>query len=102
MTPDRKRQSYIVQDSAGTYHLPSSAISNLQTLLLSWYRQFGRDLPWRHSRDPYCIWVSEIMLQQTQVKTVIPYYHRWLTEFPSVFDLAAADQQQVLKLWQVF
>ncbi len=75
-------------------------MAELRTLLLSWYHQFGRNLPWRHSRDPYCIWVSEIMLQQTQVKTVIPYYQRWLVEFPKVFDLAAADQQQVLKVWQ--
>lgn len=99
MTASRKRQSNIVKDSAGTY-LPSSAISSLRALLLSWYQQFGRDLPWRHSRDPYYIWVSEIMLQQTQVKTVIPYYQRWLLEFPTVHDLAMADQQQVLKVWQ--
>ncbi|MEB3356260.1 MAG: A/G-specific adenine glycosylase [Synechococcales bacterium] len=68
--------------------------------LLNWYAQTGRDLPWRHSRDPYEIWVSEIMLQQTQVKTVIPYYERWLAQFPTVAALAAADQQAVLKVWQ--
>ncbi|MGF1498024.1 MAG: A/G-specific adenine glycosylase [Elainellaceae cyanobacterium] len=68
--------------------------------LLTWYAQAGRDLPWRHSHDPYPIWVSEIMLQQTQVKTVIPYYERWLARFPTVEVLAAADQQAVLKAWQ--
>jgi len=80
--------------------LPSSAITDLQHHLLVWYSQQGRDLPWRVSRDPYAIWVSEIMLQQTQVKTVIPYYERWLQQFPTVQDLAAAEQQQVLKVWQ--
>ncbi len=72
----------------------------LRQALLTWYQQHGRDLPWRHSRDPYAIWVSEIMLQQTQVKTVIPYYDRWLTQFPTVEALAQAEQQQVLKVWQ--
>ncbi len=68
--------------------------------LLSWYAQSGRDLPWRHDHNPYKIWVSEIMLQQTQVKTVIPYYHRWLEQFPSIESLASADLQQVLKAWE--
>jgi A/G-specific adenine glycosylase len=73
---------------------------NLRKALLNWYAHSGRDLPWRRSRDPYAIWVSEIMLQQTQVKTVIPYYDRWLTQFPTIAALAAADQQTVLKVWQ--
>lgn len=60
----------------------------------------GRDLPWRRSRDPYAIWISEIMLQQTQVKTVLPYFDRWMALFPTVAVLAAADQQQVLKAWE--
>ncbi|NEP17075.1 MAG: A/G-specific adenine glycosylase [Leptolyngbya sp. SIO4C1] len=68
--------------------------------LLSWYAAAGRDLPWRRSRDPYAIWISEIMLQQTQVKTVLPYYERWLQTFPTVASLAAAEQQQVLKAWE--
>ncbi|MEM7769494.1 MAG: A/G-specific adenine glycosylase [Cyanobacteria bacterium P01_A01_bin.37] len=72
----------------------------LRRSLLSWYQRHGRDLPWRNTRNPYNIWVSEVMLQQTQVTTVIPYYQRWLQTFPSVNDLANADQQQVLKLWQ--
>ncbi len=70
-----------------------------QTLLV-WYAEVGRDLPWRRCRDPYPIWVSEIMLQQTQVKTVIPYYHRWLEQFPTLEQLALADLQQVLKAWE--
>ena len=68
--------------------------------LRSWYQKKGRDLPWRKTRDPYKIWVSEIMLQQTQVDTVIPYYNRFLSEFPSVNALAKARLQSVLRLWQ--
>lgn len=73
---------------------------NLQRSLLTWYATSGRSLPWRETQDPYQIWVSEIMLQQTQVKTVIPYYQRWMEQFPTVKVLAQADQQQVLKVWQ--
>src|SRR3972149_9337276 len=58
--------------------------------LLRWYRKEGRDLPWRRTSDPYAIWVSEIMLQQTQVATVIPYYERFMAAFPTVADLAYA------------
>jgi A/G-specific adenine glycosylase len=72
----------------------------LRPALVQWYRQQGRSLPWRNTQDPYAIWVSEIMLQQTQVKTVLPYYDRWLQLFPTVQALAAADQQQILKAWQ--
>jgi A/G-specific adenine glycosylase len=72
----------------------------LRSQLLTWYRTQGRDLPWRRTRDPYAIWISEIMLQQTQVKTVIPYYTRWLQTFPAIPALAAADQQQILKAWE--
>ncbi len=73
---------------------------SLKQSLLAWYANAGRDLPWRHCHDPYAIWVSEIMLQQTQVKTVIPYYHRWLAQFPTLEQLASADLQQVLKAWE--
>jgi len=59
--------------------------------LLQWYSQQGRNLPWRNTCDPYTIWVSEIMLQQTQVKNVIPYYERWLAKFPTIQDLAKAE-----------
>jgi A/G-specific adenine glycosylase len=68
--------------------------------LLSWYRQHGRDLPWRHTRDPYAILVSEFMLQQTQVAAVIPYYHKWLRKFPDFGSLACASENEVLHAWQ--
>lgn len=80
--------------------LPSFVVLELRQALLSWYAQQGRDLPWRKTRDPYAIWISEIMLQQTQVKTVLPYYDRWLQQFPTVKALASADQQTVLKAWE--
>jgi A/G-specific adenine glycosylase len=67
--------------------------------LLAWYGRDGRDLPWRRTRDPYCIWLSEIMLQQTGVVAVIPYYERFLKAFPDVAALAAAPLDQVLELW---
>ena len=68
--------------------------------LLAWYRRHGRDLPWRGSRDPYRIWVSEIMLQQTQVETVKPYFARFLAEFPTIEALAQADADRVLRHWE--
>ena len=67
--------------------------------LLEWFDRAGRELPWRAGRDPYRIWVSEIMLQQTRVETVIPFYLRFLQRFPGVEELAAADEQEVLSLW---
>ncbi len=72
----------------------------LRSRLLQWYQHQGRSLPWRHTQDPYAIWVSEIMLQQTQVATVIPYYERWIQTLPTAMDLAAASLDQVLKLWE--
>ncbi|MBY0327951.1 MAG: hypothetical protein K2Q30_13585, partial [Gemmataceae bacterium] len=68
--------------------------------LLFWFGERKRDLPWRKTRDPFAIWVSEIMLQQTQVATVIPYFERFLKSFPTVDALASADEQEVLKHWQ--
>ena len=68
--------------------------------LLAWYRAAHRSLPWRGEADPYRIWVSEIMLQQTQVETVIPYYARWLERFPTVQRLAQASEREVLALWE--
>ena len=68
--------------------------------LLTWYRKYKRDLPWRQTDDPYRILLSEFMLQQTQVDTVIPYYHRFLDRFPTVHDLANASQDDVLKAWE--
>jgi A/G-specific adenine glycosylase len=68
--------------------------------LCAWFRRHGRDLPWRQTRDPYAILVSEMMLQQTTVAAVVPYYERWMKRFPSVHELAAADESEVLALWQ--
>jgi A/G-specific adenine glycosylase len=68
--------------------------------LMHWYRRHHRKLPWRDSRDPYHIWVSEIMLQQTRVETVRPYYTRWLKAFPTIHALARASDDRVLKLWE--
>lgn len=68
--------------------------------LLDWYDQEKRDLPWRVNKDPYRIWLSEIMLQQTQVITVIDYFRRFITAFPDVFALADADEEQVFKCWE--
>jgi A/G-specific adenine glycosylase len=67
--------------------------------LLAWYRQGHRDLPWRRTADPYRIWISEIMLQQTRAQAVIPYYERFLARFPTVEALAAASEVEVLALW---
>ena len=68
--------------------------------LLQWFDRSARDLPWRRTSDLYAIWISEIMLQQTQVATVIAYYERFLARFPDVASLAAADEQEVLRLWE--
>ncbi len=68
--------------------------------LTTWFRQAGRNLPWRQAADPYAVLVSEMMLQQTQVGTVIAYFERWLKRFPSVEALAAAREEEVLELWQ--
>jgi A/G-specific adenine glycosylase len=68
--------------------------------LLQWFATNARDLPWRHTLDPYAIWVSEIMLQQTQVKTVIPYWERWMSELPTIESLARAPLPKIHKLWE--
>ena len=75
-------------------------IQQFQTNLSQWYAAFGRDLPWRHTHDPYAIWVSEIMLQQTQVDTVKNYYIRFLETLPDIRSLADADEDLVFKLWE--
>lgn len=68
--------------------------------LIDWYRSQAADLPWRANHDPYRVWLSEIMLQQTQIATVLPYFQKFVTHFPTIQDLANADQQTVLKLWE--
>ncbi|WP_238388115.1 A/G-specific adenine glycosylase [Hymenobacter sediminis] len=70
------------------------------TALLNWYPRHRRDLPWRHTRDPYAIWLSEVILQQTRVKQGLPYYLDFISSYPTVHDLAAAPQDEVLRHWQ--
>ena len=74
--------------------------SEISGALLEWYDRCARKLPWRGIHDPYRTWISEIMLQQTRVETVIPYYERFLSRLPSLADLASADEAEVLKLWE--
>ena len=73
---------------------------HLVTALLDWFAREARDLPWRHTLDPYAVWVSEIMLQQTQVKTVIPYWERWMRELPDIASVAKATPERIHKLWE--
>ncbi|MFM7015834.1 MAG: A/G-specific adenine glycosylase [Bacteroidota bacterium] len=73
---------------------------NFSQILLKWYEDNHRDLPWRNTRDPYAIWLSEVILQQTRVEQGMPYWYRFLDHFPTVIDLANADEQLVLRLWQ--
>ena len=75
-------------------------MSSIATQLIHWHRKHGRHhLPWQGNRDPYAIWLSEIMLQQTQVNTVIPYYVRFMQEFPTISSLAQAPLDTMLALW---
>jgi len=75
-------------------------VPDFASVLIAWQRRHGRhDLPWQGTRDPYRIWLSEVMLQQTQVAAVIPYYERFLKKFPTVDDLARAEEEDVLQLW---
>ena len=68
--------------------------------LIEWYLEEKRNLPWRETSDPYKIWVSEIMLQQTRVDTVIPYYNRFIEAFPTMEELANAEEEKFLKQWE--
>src|SRR5262249_13505250 len=76
------------------------ALARLRRNLTAWYSRHARKLPWRNSADPYRIWISEIMLQQTTVTAVIPYFERFLKRFPTLVDLAAAKEEEVLRLWE--
>lgn len=91
------RKSNVTKAAA---HFTSAHKQSLRRQLLAWYAKHARDLPWRRSRDPYRVWVSEIMLQQTQVATVRGYFERFIHSLPDVHRLAAADEQQVLRLWE--
>ena len=79
--------------------LSARELTRLRKNLLAWFYQFQRDLPWRRTKDPYRIWLSEIMLQQTRVAAAIPYYDRFLEHFPTIQSLAEASPQEVLRLW---
>src|SRR5437773_1666051 len=79
--------------------LNSKELATFRKQLLYWFRRFQRDLPWRRTKDPYRIWISEIMLQQTRVAAAIPYYERFLQRFPDVRMLATAPQEEVLRWW---
>lgn len=78
---------------------PAADLGAFRKALLAWYRAHRRDLPWRRTRDPYAIWLSETMLQQTRVETVVPYYERFLERFPDVQQLAEAELDDVLSEW---
>ena len=78
---------------------PSRDLAEIRKRLLSWFRKYRRAMPWRLNKDPYRIWVSEIMLQQTRVAAVIPYYERFLERFPDIRALAEAPEEEVLRLW---
>jgi hypothetical protein len=84
---------------------PAAANITLQptqivSALLEWMALSRRDLPWRQRRDPYAVWIAEIMLQQTRAATVVPYFERWMLRFPDIESLASASLEQVLKLWE--
>jgi len=80
--------------------LDPSKIGRIQSNLLDWFSVNQRPLPWRVHYEPYQVWISEMMLQQTQVKTVLPYFDRWMKAFPDIKSLAAASEEEVLKLWE--
>jgi A/G-specific adenine glycosylase len=88
------------QFSRERLQMPESRTLTIQRALTSWFRRHQRDLPWRRTRNAYRIWVSEVMLQQTQVDTVIPYYDRFIRQFPTIKTLATADLETVLKAWE--
>ena len=98
--PRRKSKALPPDEAEGTVpRLEPGRLAALRPRLLAWYRRNSRALPWRRDRDPYRVWVSEVMLQQTTVATVIPYYERFLERFPDMRSLAAAGEDEVLALW---
>jgi A/G-specific adenine glycosylase len=103
MARPRKDKDGVRRGATGAMQVEAVAqgrdLRALRGTLLAWYRQSHRDLPWRRTRDPYAIWVSEIMLQQTQVDTVAPRYAAFLQRFPTVADLAAATEHDVCEAW---
>lgn len=98
MTPLRLGDSLLPLMNTDDARTPPE-VPRLRRSLLGWYRREARDLPWRRTRDPYAVWISEVMLQQTTVATVIPYYERFLSRFPDLRSLAASDEEELLALW---
>ncbi len=102
----RSRASRAAHSAAEGHDRSSSSIPDaawrrtLRRRLLAWYRRHARDLPWRRRRDPYAVWVSEIMLQQTQVAAVRPYFERFMEAFPTIAALGRAQERDVLRLWE--
>ena len=97
---EKVRPSRARRGTALDKRLPGAAARRrFRARLLAWYRQFGRDLPWRRTTDPYHILVSEVMLQQTQVDRVLPKYHEWLEKYPSLEALAGAPEREVAATW---
>ena len=88
--------TFIVADAS----MLSSDLPAFQNKLLHWFARHQRDLPWRRSYDPYAVWISEIMLQQTQVTTVLPYFSRWMTTLPTIESVVEASEETILKLWE--
>jgi A/G-specific adenine glycosylase len=93
----RRTHAQIAADVVAT--LDRSQVRRLMTRMRTWFRRHGRDLPWRRTRDPYHVLVSELMLQQTQVSRVVDYYERWLQRFPTLHDVARARPSQVREAW---
>ena len=75
-------------------------MKGLQHLILKWFQENARDLPWRRTYDPYHVWISEIMLQQTQMERAVKYFSRWISRFPDIVSITKADEEEVLKLWE--
>src|SRR6478609_11470429 len=95
--PPTKRRTTRIRKSID---IDMKAKRRFQARLLTWYRRYGRDLPWRRTSDPYRILVSEVMLQQTQVDRVVPKYHEWLDKYPSLAALASASEEEVSETWR--
>jgi A/G-specific adenine glycosylase len=100
MPKPSRRTNHPANVERSTFNVQHSSFGGLARRLLVWFARNARGLPWRRTLDPYAVWISEVMLQQTQVKTVIPYYERWLRELPDAHSLARARTERVLKLWE--
>ncbi len=96
----KRRMSRMTNPDGRTSGIDPATLVRVRRNLRRWYPRHARDLPWRRTRDPYAIWISEIMLQQTTVAAVIPYYERFLRQFPTIESLAKAPEAQVLRLWE--